>query len=175
MWGSGSNLELLNVLSAAIAGFLVFNQRMLWRPTAAVFLGDAGSMMLGFALAWVAIEVSQGPAHALTPAATLWFLIVPVYDTLGVTVRRLLDHRSPFDADAQHLHHLFVRAGFSVTATIASLCGLALLGVAVGLFVSWWVVPDWQVMGAFVIGWLVYLVVIHRAWQRKRFLGHVVA
>jgi len=58
MWGSGSNLELLNVLSAAIAGFLVFNQRMLWRPTAAVFLGDAGSMLLGFALAWVAITES---------------------------------------------------------------------------------------------------------------------
>ncbi|TDJ44075.1 MAG: undecaprenyl/decaprenyl-phosphate alpha-N-acetylglucosaminyl 1-phosphate transferase [Gammaproteobacteria bacterium] len=175
MWGSGSNLELLNVLSAAIAGFLVFNQRMLWRPTAAVFLGDAGSMLLGFALAWVAIEVSQGSARALTPAATLWFLIVPVYDTLGVTVRRLLDRRSPFQADAQHLHHLFVRAGFSVTATIASLCILALMGVVVGLFVTWWGVPDWQVMGAFVMGWFVYLAVIHRAWQRKHFLGRAVA
>ncbi len=174
MWGLGSDLELLNVLSAAIAGFLVFNQRMLWRPAAAVFLGDAGSMMLGFALAWAAIEVSQGPARALTPVATLWFLIVPVYDTLGVIVHRLLHHRSPFNADTQHLHHLFVRAGFSVTATIASLCGLALMGVAVGLFVTWWVVPDWQAMGAFVLGWLVYLVVIHRAWQRKRFLGRVV-
>jgi UDP-GlcNAc:undecaprenyl-phosphate GlcNAc-1-phosphate transferase len=177
MWGSGSgsDLELLNVLSAAIAGFLVFNQRMLWRPTAAVFLGDAGSMMLGFALAWAAIEVSQGPNHALTPVATLWFLIVPIYDTMGVIVRRLLDRRSPFNADAQHVHHLFVRAGFSVTGAIASLCFLALAGVAVGLFCAWWVVPDWQVLGAFIIGWLIYMVVIQRARQQKRFLGRVVA
>jgi UDP-GlcNAc:undecaprenyl-phosphate GlcNAc-1-phosphate transferase len=174
MWGGSNDLELLNLLSAAIAGFLVFNQRMLWRSTAAVFLGDAGSMMLGFALAWVAIEVSQGPARALTPVATLWFLIVPVYDTLGVIVHRLIDHRSPFNADTQHVHHLFVRAGFSVTGTIAILCILALFGVLVGLFVAWWVVPDWQSLGAFIIGWLVYMVIIQRAWRQKRFLGRVV-
>jgi UDP-GlcNAc:undecaprenyl-phosphate GlcNAc-1-phosphate transferase len=171
LWGSSADLALLNIMSAAIAGFLVFNQRMHWRSTAAVFLGDAGSMMLGFALAWVAIEVSQGPAHSLTPVATLWFLVVPVYDTMGVIVRRLLAGRSPFSADAQHIHHLLVRAGFSVTATIGILCGFALVGVAIGLFVTWWVVPDWQVLGTFVIGWIIYLLAVQWAWKQKRIVG----
>jgi UDP-GlcNAc:undecaprenyl-phosphate GlcNAc-1-phosphate transferase len=171
LWGGSADLALLNVMSAAIAGFLVFNQRMRWRSTAAVFLGDAGSMMLGFALAWVAIEVSQGPAHSLTPVATLWFLVVPVYDTLGVIVRRLLAGRSPFNADARHIHHLLVRAGFSVTGTIAILCGVALVGVAIGLFVTWWVVPDWQVLGIFVIGWIIYLLAVQWAWKQKRIVG----
>jgi UDP-GlcNAc:undecaprenyl-phosphate GlcNAc-1-phosphate transferase len=172
LWG-GVDLALLNVLSAAIAGFLVFNQRMFWRSTAAVFLGDAGSMMLGFALAWVAIEVSQGPGRALTPTATLWFLVVPVYDTLGVMMRRLLAGRSPIHADAQHIHHLLVRAGFSVTGTISILCGLALVGVAIGLFVTWWVVPDWQVLGIFALGWVIYLFLTQWAWKQKRIIGQV--
>jgi UDP-GlcNAc:undecaprenyl-phosphate GlcNAc-1-phosphate transferase len=174
IWGGGSALEFVNVLSAAVAGFLVFNQRMHWRPKAAVFLGDAGSMMLGFSLAWVAIEMSQGPAPAISPVAVLWFLVVPVYDTMGVIVRRLLHDRSPFHADARHLHHLFVGAGFSVTATIAILCGMAMAGVAAGLFVTWRSVPDWQVMTAYLVGWLIYLTVVQRAWNQRRFLGRAV-
>jgi UDP-GlcNAc:undecaprenyl-phosphate GlcNAc-1-phosphate transferase len=174
IWGGGPGLELVNVLSAAIAGFLVFNQRMHWRSTASVFLGDAGSMMLGFSLAWVAIEISQGPAPAISPVAVLWFLAVPVYDTMGVIVRRLLHGRSPFHADARHLHHLFVGAGFSVTATIAILCGMALAGVAVGLCVTWWMVPDWQIMIAYLIGWVIYLAIVQRAWNERRFLGRPV-
>ena len=175
LWGGGPGLEIINVLSAAIAGFLVFNQRMRWRTTAAVFLGDAGSMMLGFSLAWVAIEISQGPTAAISPVAVLWFLVVPVYDTMGVIVRRLLNGRSPFHADARHLHHLFVGAGFSVTATIAILCGMALAGVAAGLCVTWWLVPDWQVMTAYLIGWVIYLTIVQRAWNQRRFLGRPVS
>ena len=172
LWGSADILEFVNVLSAAIAGFLIFNQRMHWRSAAAVFLGDAGSMMLGFALAWVAIEISQGPNHALTPVAVLWFLVVPVYDTLGVIVRRSLAGRSPFHADARHLHHLLIRAGLSVTATIAIMCGMALVGVVIGLFVTWWVVPDWQVMAAFVAGWTIYLVIVQWAWKQPRIINY---
>jgi UDP-GlcNAc:undecaprenyl-phosphate GlcNAc-1-phosphate transferase len=168
IWGGNGALEYMNVLTAAIAGFLVFNQRMQWRPTAAVFLGDAGSMMLGFALAWSAVEISQGPSHALTPVATLWFLVVPVYDTLGVIARRLYAGRSPFYADAGHLHHLFMRAGFSVTGTIAIMCGMALTGVAIGLSVTSLVVPSWLVMGGFVAGWLIYICIVQWAWKQPR-------
>ena len=172
MWGSVDALEFVNVLTAAIAGFLVFNQRMLWRSRAAVFLGDAGSMMLGFALAWVAIEISQGPAPALTPVATLWLLIVPVYDTMGMIVRRVLAGRSPFHADAQHLHHLLIRSGFSVTGTIAALCAMAIFGVAVGLFITWWVIADWQALGVFIGGWIAYLCIIQWAWKQPRIVNY---
>ena len=172
IWGYAGMLEFVNVLSAAIAGFLVFNQRIGWRPAAAVFLGDAGSMMLGFALAWVAIEISQGPNHALTPVAVLWFLVVPVYDTMGVIVRRSLAGRSPFYADAKHLHHLLVRAGLSVTGTIAIMCGMALVGVAIGLLVTWWLVPDWQVLAAFIVGWIAYLAIVQWAWKQPRIVNY---
>jgi uncharacterized membrane protein YfcA len=62
----------------------------------------------------------------------------------------------------------------SVTSTIAIMCGLALVGVAIGLFVTWWVVPDWQVLGVFVIGWLIYLFLTQWAWKQKRIQKRII-
>ncbi len=93
---------------------LLFNQRVFWRSKAAVFLGDAGSMMLGLGLVWATIALSQGEYRAITPAAALWFLMVPVCDTVSVSVRRIRAGKSPFHADSRHLHHLFMQVGFSV-------------------------------------------------------------
>jgi UDP-GlcNAc:undecaprenyl-phosphate GlcNAc-1-phosphate transferase len=171
MWGGVPVAAMLNILSAGVIGFLLFNQRLFWRPKAAVFLGDAGSMMLGFALAWAAIVASQGPDRSLSPAAALWFVAVPVCDTLSVAVRRLLEGKSPLTADARHLHHLFMSVGFSVNETLLFMCGLAVAGVTVGLAAEWYGVPEWALLLLFLAAWLVCALVSHKAWRQKRFLG----
>ena len=75
-------------------------------PVKRVFLGDAGSLMLGFLLAWILIFVTQEPLSMLHPVSALWFVAVPVYDTLIVIFRRLNERKSPFRPDRKHLHHL---------------------------------------------------------------------
>jgi UDP-GlcNAc:undecaprenyl-phosphate GlcNAc-1-phosphate transferase len=171
LWGDTGGPKLINVLSAAVIGFLVFNQRVFWREKAAVFLGDAGSMMLGFALAWTTIEISQGPNRAISPIAAVWFMAVPVCDTLTVITRRILEGHSPFRADSRHLHHLFIQVGFSVTQTIVVLCSLAALGAAVGLVGVALRVPDWLLLLLFLLAWLVCFSVSTLAWRNRRFLG----
>lgn len=171
LWGDASGVPLLSTVSAAIAGFLLFNQRMLWRSRASVFLGDAGSMLLGFFLAWTAIETSQGPARILQPAAVLWLLMIPVYDTVRVMLRRMLQGKSPFAADSNHLHHLFVRTGYQVSETIAIICVIAATGASVGLLGSWAGVPGFVLAMTFVAGGVVYFLTIERAWRRMSFLG----
>ncbi|MEJ2138091.1 MAG: MraY family glycosyltransferase [Gammaproteobacteria bacterium] len=171
MWGGVPVAAMLNILSAGVIGFLLFNQRLFWRPKAAVFLGDAGSMMLGFALAWAAIVASQGPDRSLSPAAALWFVAVPVCDTLSVAVRRLLEGKSPLTADARHLHHLFMRVGFSVNETLLFMCGLAVAGVTVGLAAEWYGVPEWALLLLFLAAWLACALVSYKAWRQERFLG----
>ena len=171
LWGGVKVAPMINVLSAAVIGFLLFNQRVFWRSRAAVFLGDAGSMMLGLALVWATISLSQGEARAITPAAALWFLMVPVCDTVSVSLRRIRAGRSPFTADSRHLHHLFMQVGFSVTQTITILCGLALLGVAVGLGSVWLQWPEWLVVGLFLFVWVVCSHVSASAWDQRHFLG----
>ncbi|MGI9291127.1 MAG: MraY family glycosyltransferase [Gammaproteobacteria bacterium] len=171
LWGNQGHLILLNTVSAAVAGFLVVNQRSFWRNTAWVFLGDAGSMMLGFALAWNAIDIASAFPEILSPAAVLWFLAIPIFDTVTMMIRRISEGRSPFQADAEHLHHLFVRAGFTVGETIGLMCLMQVFGCIIGLLVTYYQVPEFWVAAGFVLTGLFYLKMMNSAWKKGRLFG----
>jgi len=172
--GNSENLPAINMISGAIAGFLLFNQRLIWQSKAKVFLGDAGSMMLGLFLVWGAVDISQGDDRALSPAATLWFLAIPILDTVRVMTRRVLRGRSPFAADACHLHHLFIRSGWNVTETLAIICVLAVLGAAIGLIGHGFDIAEFNLAFMFVLAGLAYYFAIERAWRTKSFLGRTI-
>jgi UDP-GlcNAc:undecaprenyl-phosphate GlcNAc-1-phosphate transferase len=174
LWGSAIYLQMLNVVSAAIIGFLLLNQRVFWRKKAWVFLGDAGSMMLGFALIWNAIEITHGYVPIISPAAVLWFLAVPIFDAVTMMVRRLASGHSPFQADDEHLHHLLVRMGLTVGEAIAAMCLLAATGCGVGLLLTYFSVPDFIVALIFAVTGFVYLWLIQSAWKKRKFLGRSV-
>ena len=173
-WGGMGHLQMLNVVSAGVAGFLVFNQRSFWRNKAWVFLGDAGSMMLGFALAWNAVEITQGYNRIISPPTVLWFLAVPVFDTVTMMTRRIRRGQSPFQADSEHLHHLLVRSGFSVGETIGIMCLLAACGCVFGLLCAYFGVPDWLISASFLFAGFIYLWLIQSAWRTGRFMGRAV-
>ena len=126
-------LEKLSFLGVSLIGFLAFNARFLWRKHAAIFLGDSGSTFLGFALLWFSVSMSQGEQAVMTPVTPLWFVAVPLFDTVTVLIRRMRDKRSPFKADREHLHHLLLAAGFSVGQTVLMLSAVALLFVIAGI------------------------------------------
>lgn len=169
--GGESDTTLLLTLGAAILGFLLFNRRLLGRQRASVFMGDAGSMFLGLALTWYAISLSQGETRALRPSAALWFLMVPIFDAVSMMLRRILKGRSPFSADREHLHHVFLLAGYSVNETVAIMVGLASLGVFVGLASTYYAVPELIVSGTFLLAGIGYFWMINRAWKVMRFLS----
>lgn len=118
-------------LLAAVIGFLVFNMRHRWRHRASVFLGDAGSIMLGAMMAHFAIVLASS-ADTVPFVTLLWLLIVPIADTLSLIVRRLAARRSPLAGDRRHMHHLLVDAGMSQTAAAAWLIAASWLFGAIG-------------------------------------------
>ncbi len=128
--GNGIVGERSLVLVGAVAAFLWFNLRTPWRPTAALFMGNAGSTFLGFAIAWIAFRLTQSPSHPVNPALALWLLPIPVMDCLVLLARRIRQRKSPFSADRDHIHHLMLDAGFSPSLICATLavfsggCGL---------------------------------------------------
>ncbi|MBA3025014.1 MAG: undecaprenyl/decaprenyl-phosphate alpha-N-acetylglucosaminyl 1-phosphate transferase [Sulfurimonas sp.] len=85
---------------AALAGFILLN----WNP-AKVFMGDSGSLSLGFIISVIAL-LSLQYVH---PVVILYLAAVPVLDTLVVMVRRIRRGRSPFSPDKTHLHHIMVK------------------------------------------------------------------
>jgi UDP-GlcNAc:undecaprenyl-phosphate GlcNAc-1-phosphate transferase len=170
LWGTPENQQLIVVFSACVISFLMFNLRTLWRPQAWVFLGDAGSMLLGITLSWLAVELSQGESRVISPAAALWFLMLPIYDAVSMMVRRVLKRRSPFEADREHLHHIFLLAGFSVGETVTLMTGIAIGGVVIGLAGTYLNVADIYLAALFLFGGMFYYWVIRRAWRVMRFL-----
>ncbi len=76
-------------------------------------MGDSGSLMLGFLLAWAVVRVTQADTNALPPAAALWFFAIPLMDTVSLMLRRMLRGRSPFQHGRDHLHHILSRAGYT--------------------------------------------------------------
>jgi UDP-GlcNAc:undecaprenyl-phosphate/decaprenyl-phosphate GlcNAc-1-phosphate transferase len=146
----------LSVLCGALAGFLIWNVRLPWRSQAKVFLGNAGSALLGLVIAWVCFRLTQNPGHPVNPVLALWLLPIPVMDCLVLIVRRLQEGRSPFSAGRDHIHHFMQDAGFGPTraamwlAAFSLLCGL-LAGQAMRLDV-----PNPVLLAAFVllcVGW----------------------
>jgi UDP-GlcNAc:undecaprenyl-phosphate GlcNAc-1-phosphate transferase len=101
----------LVVLGIAFCGVLIAFLRYNLHP-ARLFMGDAGSMTLGFALAFFSIAVTQGEGLVVPPAAPLLVLTVPITDTLILMTKRVMKGRSPFHADKHHLHHILLRLGF---------------------------------------------------------------
>jgi len=168
--GGPANTLLLAVLAAGILGFLLFNLRLLGRRHAAVFMGDAGSMFLGYALTWFAISLSQGEQRAMAPAAALWFLMLPLFDTVSMMLRRIARGRSPFSADREHIHHVFLMAGFTVNETVTVMAAAALIGAGIGLLCLDVRLAESSIAGFFLICGILYFWMVLRSWKVMRFI-----
>lgn len=106
----------------AIMGFLVYN----YAP-AKIFMGDTGSLIIGLVCAVLAIKFielnkigAQGvqPYYFSAPSIAVAVLIVPIFDSLRIFFIRVLNKRSPFKGDRNHMHHRLLQAGFSATQIV---------------------------------------------------------
>jgi len=131
-WPALGVMLLLQVLFASLVPYLFVN--LGWPDGRKIFMGDAGSTLIGFLLGWSLIFLSHRGIQRLAPVDALWCVALPVMDTLGVMCRRLRKRLSPFKPDRQHLHHLLQDTGCSPRTTLATIVVssgvLALIGYA---------------------------------------------
>ena len=119
--GYGTKM-LMALMTAAALPYLAVNLGFVGRK---IFMGDAGSMGIGFLLAWTLIRLSQLPRTSLSPVDVLWCVALPVVDTFAVMYRRMRQHQSPFKPDRGHIHHLLMDIGLSSRGTLVALIALA--------------------------------------------------
>jgi UDP-GlcNAc:undecaprenyl-phosphate/decaprenyl-phosphate GlcNAc-1-phosphate transferase len=103
-------------LAGACAGFLFFN----FHP-ARIFMGDAGSMLLGFVLAGVAVSGVMKSAAAIALIGPLLVLAIPILDTSFVILKRIKHGLPVYGADRSHFHHRFFNIGWGQRKTVAAL------------------------------------------------------
>lgn len=118
------------ILAGSMLAFLTFN----FNP-AKIFMGDSGALFSGFLLATLSIA---GVMKGATLAILLPFLVlaVPIMDITYSSLRRIMKGKSPFVADAEHIHHKLLKAGFSQKKTVAILTSVAIVGGAIATYFS---------------------------------------
>jgi len=121
----------LLMLFASISVFLLFNFSN--NPSFKIFLGDGGSLFLGFIVSVLLIKFAEGN-KTYNPSMVLWFVAVPIYDFCAVVARRLVLRRKIMSADRSHLHHYLLSFGFSHFQTTMGILLTAVTLLCLGAF-----------------------------------------
>src|SRR6266545_2217436 len=121
-----------SALAGAILGFLFYN----FNP-ASIFMGDTGSMFLGFVLATTAIQTNQKASTAVAVLIPTIALGLPILDTLLAIARRAVRGRPLFQADKEHIHHRLIALGLTQRQAVLVLYGLCVLFGAVALALTY--------------------------------------
>lgn len=149
--GDTPNAVLAFVMAAALFPFFLHN---VFGNTSRMFIGDAGTMMMGVLLTWFTLNVLHRNTNAVflvngneanMIAVTLAILSVPVFDTVRVMFIRIINHKSPFSPDKTHLHHVFINMGISHSITALFEIGINLLVIGIAILAIYLGVnKDWQ-------------------------------
>lgn len=124
-----------------------------------VFMGDAGSMMIGFTVIWLLIGASQTAGNPMIrPITALWLIAVPLMDMVSIMIRRVKQGKSPFKPDRDHLHHICQRLGFSSLQTLILICFIASVFAAVGIIGEVFLIPEFIMFYSFIAIFTVYLI-----------------
>nr|WP_282598314.1 UDP-N-acetylglucosamine--undecaprenyl-phosphate N-acetylglucosaminephosphotransferase [Aeromonas sp. SrichE-2G] len=130
-----------------------------------VFMGDAGSMFIGFTVIWVLLQGTQGPRAQMNPVTALWLIAIPLMDMTCIMVRRIRKGVSPFKPDREHLHHICLRAGLSSHQALVVICGIAILLAVTGIALEYGGVPEWISLLLFALVFLLYYKLLNNIWR----------
>lgn len=105
-----------------------------------IFMGDSGSLTLGFILGFLFIKYSMNNPHVMPFSAdrivlAYSLLIIPTFDVVRVVLHRLRNHKPIFRADKSHIHHKLMRAGLTQHQALAVIIMLALLMIAINMLI----------------------------------------
>ncbi|MGF6190833.1 UDP-GlcNAc:undecaprenyl-phosphate GlcNAc-1-phosphate transferase [Serratia sp. 509] len=130
-----------------------------------VFMGDAGSTLIGFTVIWLLVLATQGDKAVMQPVSALWVIAVPLMDMATIMVRRIRRGDSPFKPDREHLHHILMRAGLGPRQTLFAIVAFASLLAAIGVIGDRLGVPELLMLGLFLVVFAGYFWSITRVWK----------
>jgi len=153
------------VFIAAIVPYILMNLGILGRERK-VFMGDAGSMMIGFTVIWLLLGASQEPSETLMrPTTALWLIAIPLMDMAAIMFRRVRRGDSPFKPDREHLHHIFQRLGFTPRQTLAMICIIASSFAGFGIYGELNDIAETTMFTLFMLCFLGYTITISHIWK----------
>ncbi len=173
MMGIGGQLEhavLPMVLVFAIIPYLLFNLDLIGKGKGKIFMGDAGSMLIGLSVIWLLIIGSQSDSASFRPVTALWIIAVPLMDMVAIMIRRVRKGQSPFMADREHLHHIFLRLGLNSRQSLVVITSLASMLATIGIVGEYLAIPDIIMLLLFLLIFAIYSLSLQYIWRITRFI-----
>ncbi len=143
--GNSDVMFLCAALMGAVLGFLKYNLY-----PARIFMGDTGSLGIGFVLGFLAVLLTQPSGTNVSPLIPVVILGLPIIDAIWVMTRRVMKGEKPFSPDMTHVHHKFLNLGFEHRFTVILITGISLFWSLLAITAFDW--PEYLLL-------LIYLVV----------------
>ncbi|WP_206538739.1 UDP-N-acetylglucosamine--undecaprenyl-phosphate N-acetylglucosaminephosphotransferase [Aeromonas finlandensis] len=153
------------LMMIVVVPYIILNLGFPFGVRRKVFMGDAGSMLIGFTVIWVLLQGTQGPKAQMYPVTALWLIAIPLMDMVTIMVRRIRKGHSPFKPDREHLHHICLRAGLSPRHTLFFIFILAILLAATGIALETINVPELISLLLFLVVFFLYFLGVNSIWR----------
>ena len=152
------------MLAAATLPYLFFNLGLFPKKIKKIFMGDAGSMFIGLSVVWLLTMATQGEHQSFRPVTALWICAIPLMDMVAIVIRRMKKGQSPFKPDREHLHHIFMRAGYTDRQALIIITCLSVALAGVGILGELFNIEHYVMAIAFVSVSLLYNYLLEHAW-----------
>ena len=156
-----ASLSLVIYIIAALIAFTIINLGGLKKIVNRVFLGDAGTTIIGFIMCWYLIKFTQGDGRAISPITAVWLIGIPLLDTVVVMINRIRSRKSPFIAGTDHIHHKLINIGFSRIKALCILTSLAVGLSAIAIYAEINQVRDMYMFYGFIFVFIVYYILVN--------------
>ncbi|WP_038231073.1 UDP-N-acetylglucosamine--undecaprenyl-phosphate N-acetylglucosaminephosphotransferase [Vibrio sp. ER1A] len=171
------------VIIAALIPYIAMNLGWLGEARK-VFMGDAGSMVIGFVVVWLLFTISQ-PSSSTTdpmfwyqwtayetvrPVTVLWLIAVPLMDMVAIMARRIKRGVSPMTPDREHLHHISQRIGFNRKQTLLIICFIATGYALFGLYGELKNISEPTMFYLFLVCFSIYYVLLSKIWRISAYI-----
>lgn len=168
LWGQPEQALLPMTLICALLPYLAFNLHLV--PGKKIFMGDAGSMLIGLSVIWLLIIGTQSETASFRPVTALWLIAIPLMDMVAIMLRRILKGQSPFQADREHLHHISLRLGLDSRESLTLITALACIFACIGVIGEYLMIPDIVMLLLFMLVFAGYILLLQNIW---RILSHL--
>lgn len=161
--GHDNKLYICILFILAIIPFLLMNMGIMGKVRK-IFMGDAGSMMIGFTIVWLLMGASQQgeSSNNIRPVTCLWLIAIPLFDMAAIMVRRVRKGQSPFKPDRDHFHHILHRLGHNQNKVLVIICGLSAIFAAFGILGEVFHIKEFIMFWSFLLCFMLYQLLLNK-------------
>ena len=161
---SSSSVSLIiALLFCMVVPVFLIDNLCIGRPTSKrIFMGDAGSMLIGLSIAWLLIDLSQGEFAVISPVTALWLFGIPIIELVSSISRRILNGKSPFEPDLNHMHHIISHLGLGEKKSLFIMLIFSSIMAIIGIISEIYDTDEWIMFALFLLFFVFYFIFCYR-------------